>query len=325
MRCPIFILGAHKSGTSLLRNLLDSHSQLFVLPFEAHYFELSKYWVENPYRKTQPGYTTATETQSAMINYIRLLNESNDRYADSVMKKRINTKLFIDKLALAKSESEKERIIKYFSAIAYSLGEKRDIEKFRFVEKSVENNEFAMELKHFFPDAKFIHIIRNPYSNFVALRKYKSINYGYPLLDKLICTLHQNFYWLEKNLSTIKNYHVVKYEDLVTNPEIIMRSICNFLDIGFEDTLLKPTTLGIEWEGNSTSNTKFKGIDAGNLNNWQKELYPYEAFIINRTFNSMIKKYNYVPFNVRGSIWKKNKGENLLRYIYNRIFQYYLR
>ena len=35
---PIFIFGPHKSGTSLLRSLLDGHPDLFSIPIESHVF-----------------------------------------------------------------------------------------------------------------------------------------------------------------------------------------------------------------------------------------------------------------------------------------------
>ena len=35
---PIFILGCTKSGTTLLRNLFDGHPDLFIIPFETHFF-----------------------------------------------------------------------------------------------------------------------------------------------------------------------------------------------------------------------------------------------------------------------------------------------
>ena len=38
----VFILGQHKSGSSLLRSLLDGHPDLFVIPVETHYFSLSQ-------------------------------------------------------------------------------------------------------------------------------------------------------------------------------------------------------------------------------------------------------------------------------------------
>ncbi|MGF7137789.1 sulfotransferase family protein [Roseimarinus sediminis] len=324
MKHPIFILGAHKSGTSLLRSLFDSHSQLFTIPFEAHYFELSQHWVENPYRKTSPQPRKAATTRKAMIEYMQLLNQSDDRYADSVMKDRIDTARFEAQLQINDQLPEEQWIENYFAAIARSLGHEAGIDRLRVVEKSVENGEFAIELSRLFPSAKFIHIVRNPYSNIVALRKYKSIGFGFPLIDKLFNTLSNNFYWLEKNQKNIENYLLVRYEDLLTNPKNTLDQICNFLDLNFEETLLVPTSQGVQWKGNSTSNKQFSGIDASNLDKWKKELLPIEAAFINRHLAFIVEKYGYEKYECEGSEWKRGKGESLKRYFYNRLYRYYL-
>jgi len=39
LKAPIFLLGSHKSETSLLRALLDGHKDLFVFPTETHLFK----------------------------------------------------------------------------------------------------------------------------------------------------------------------------------------------------------------------------------------------------------------------------------------------
>lgn len=39
MEKPVFVLGSRKSGTSLLRSLLDGAEGLFVVPCETHFFQ----------------------------------------------------------------------------------------------------------------------------------------------------------------------------------------------------------------------------------------------------------------------------------------------
>jgi hypothetical protein len=46
MNQSIFILGAHKSGSSLLRSLLDGHPQLFAIPLETHLFQTAGFGYE---------------------------------------------------------------------------------------------------------------------------------------------------------------------------------------------------------------------------------------------------------------------------------------
>ncbi|MGI8607235.1 MAG: sulfotransferase, partial [Gaiellaceae bacterium] len=54
LKRPVFILGAHKSGTSLLRSLLDATPGFFVLPKEPHFFAYSGRWIDYPLRRRQP-------------------------------------------------------------------------------------------------------------------------------------------------------------------------------------------------------------------------------------------------------------------------------
>ena len=53
-KAPIFILGSHKSGTSLLRSLLDGHPELYVIPFETHFMASLGRWIKYSYRKQAP-------------------------------------------------------------------------------------------------------------------------------------------------------------------------------------------------------------------------------------------------------------------------------
>ena len=51
---PVFIIGSHKSGTSLLRSLLDGHPELYVIPFETHFMASLGRWVQYSYRRQTP-------------------------------------------------------------------------------------------------------------------------------------------------------------------------------------------------------------------------------------------------------------------------------
>ena len=109
----------------------------------------------------------------------------------------------------------------------------------------------------------FIHILRNPYSNIVSIRKYLGRKGKYPFLKKPIQSLYNSYYYMYKNYKLFpQKYLILKYEDLVLAPEKIMKKISNFLNIIFMDLLLYPTQAGKDWGGNSTSNVRFSGIDS---------------------------------------------------------------
>ena len=74
-----------------------------------------------------------------------------------------------------------------------------------------------MELHQLFPNAKFVHIVRNPYSNIVSFRRFFTSGGTYPLLNRMISSMRNNYYFLYKNRDLIPNYYIIRYEDLVQN------------------------------------------------------------------------------------------------------------
>jgi hypothetical protein len=76
-QAPIFILGLHKSGTSLSRNLLDRHLKLFVISFEIQLFELYRFWVDIECRRSRQ------KSDSSIVKYAHKVNTTIDKFGDS--------------------------------------------------------------------------------------------------------------------------------------------------------------------------------------------------------------------------------------------------
>lgn len=313
---PIFILGVHKSGTTLLRSLLEGHPALFAIPIETHVFKFNGYWVDYPYRRNFPKKTSIEMVKKKYHDWINNTNDLPSNFKGGEVPTNWDIDLFQEYLdKKGKFENIKNSIESYFLAIAHSLG--ADPNK-RFVEKSVENAEFGAELEKIFPDAKFVHIIRNPYANIVSLRKF-SIGYHYPFIKPIYEALYNNYYFLYKNRNNIQNYKIIRYEDLVENPEYQMDNLADFLDISRSEKLYKPTNNGEIWQGNSNDNEKYQSVSTSRLGKWKKEITPMECKIVNDKFPFILKDFNYDSFEMK-SYWKKNKNETLKNYLKNRLF-----
>ncbi|SMO83235.1 sulfotransferase family protein [Gracilimonas mengyeensis] len=329
---PIFILGLHKSGTTLLRNLLDGHPDLGVIPFESHTFQLLNYWVDLEYRRQRPNQTiTPSDLESDINDFIASINSNNNTYADAHIEGKIDEKRFEDSFSVPRegAKEPKKLIVNYFNAIYKSLYSSAPGESIRFVEKSVENAEFAAFIHKLFPEVKFIRIVRNPYSNIVSFRKFQINNHAFPLMHRLLATMEKSYHQLYKNklLFTPDTYKIIRYEDLVSKPKETMEQIAQFLGISFEPSLLEPTVLGKPWKGNSMSNRKFEGISSSRLHQWKKEILPMEVYYINKLFPFMIKDfgYKYIKAYKKGAFLKPAPKENPARYVVNRLYRIYLR
>ncbi|MFA6239911.1 MAG: SDR family NAD(P)-dependent oxidoreductase [Candidatus Hydrogenedentales bacterium] len=119
-----------------------------------------------------------------------------------------------------------------------------------------------------FDGAKYVHLVRHPYSmieSYVRIRLDKLM--GADKLDPVAVGEHV---WALSNSNTLRfgkqidprRYHIVRYEDLVSNPEPVMRRLLEFLGLPWDPSVLKPyegkrMTDGIYSESRPTGDPRF--------------------------------------------------------------------
>jgi len=322
MNDPVFILGAHKSGTSLLRSLFDGHEQLFPIPVETHFAKHLGWWTRYPLKSQTLRLDHSRQIFiDSTIQWVQECNRADDQYGDSRAKGIFNEPVFESSIKGVKEEDPEAVYIQtYFMALYKAITGVPLPEEVHIIEKSVENSEHASKLKYLFPRAKFIHIIRNPYSNLVTLRKYmQKLDPSYPHLDKLIKSICDSFFYAKQNAELIRDYQVVRYEDLVTNTEPTMEHLARFLGIDFRENLLEPSYLGEPWAGNSVTGSKFEAVSSARLNPWKNEINALEINTVNKFLGEAVGDYAYDPIPDRsGATWPV-KREKIKEYIANRV------
>ena len=317
MNKPIFILGCTKSGTTLLRNLFDNHPDLFAIPMESHFFQNIKYWVSYYQRRTKPEKLDYQTMKENLTHWIVHMNTYYDRVADNFTKGKWNIDRFKQVIESINVENLRDLSDLYVTSMYYSLYNSSIDKKTEFIEKSVENNEFAMEWKKLYPQARFVYILRNPYSNFVSFRKYINKNH-FPFLKGVVYSMYNSYYFLFINLRLLNDYKVVIYEDLLAEPEKIIKDLTNFLDIDYNTSLLHPTLLGESWGGNSTSDVQYTTISPVNLGKWKDEITDFEIHIVNALFRQVLEEFGFEQLHPKRSKFLPAKKEGLINYIYNR-------
>lgn len=323
---PVFILGCTKSGTTLMRNLLSGHEAFFAIPFESHFFQNIRYWVDYDFRRTRPEKLDIAPMKAELCKWVEFSNQVDNPLADGFVKCRIKVNLIRNRLQKSQIDSIHDLYVCYLNAIYEGVTGSPCAERIRFIEKSVENAEFAGDMQAMFPGAKFVHSLRNPYANLVAMRKYISLNrYGknsrIPFYRRALKAMKNSYYFLYRNMRLIKNYQVIRYEDLLADPEKTMAGLADFLGIPFSEKLLTPLHLGRPWGGNSTSGASFAGIDPGNIDHWKKEITAYEISLVNDHFPFVVEDFGYEALpSPRRSPWRRARGEGLRSYLANRLY-----
>jgi hypothetical protein len=306
-RGPVFVLGNAKSGTTLVQALLDSHPELFVIPVELKFFKFVRGPSLPPGNMPPPPYsehkTPITRGEiSGKCFKKRIINHSDIKQIIEgksisrnikIEKDSFDGKNFEKEFIEGKSESYKEVYISLLKSFRASLSvpETTTVDSM-YVEKTPHLEEYAMELKSWFPNARFVHVLRNPYANVYSLRKGQ-IKTPY-LRNKFYRMMAKSHYFMERNKRHIDEYEVFRFEDIVLDTERTAEEIAQHVGIEYQSTLLRPTMMGQLWGGNSrTTEEEFEGIDPRPVDSFQGNISAIDVALVNRFFSKFMEKYDY--------------------------------
>lgn len=264
----IFITGALKTGTTLLLALLDYHPDIFAFPFELKYHKLFN------------SLANGDECELFRLNNY-FLNESkfmyfkknqhNDPYNTGMLDfENVNYNRIEGYLNGLEKGNYKRRDYLYHLAQSLKQGMNEQKTHFRYLLEKPGNHalELIDQIRGDYPEAKIIHVIRNPKDNLasakLAIKNYDG-TWGKYRPFEIINKIKKGFEVARENTSK-ENYYVIKYEDLVRQPREAMSKIAEWLNIPWDETLIQPSALGQAWAGNSSANDKFDAISDEPMN-----------------------------------------------------------
>jgi hypothetical protein len=174
----------------------------------------------------------------------------------------------------------------------------------RWVEKTPDNAYCFDRINRHFPHAKILVMMRDPRGKFAAhLELMRKSDWPFSIFNTIRNWLQTAALLRGSDLS-LKNVHVVRFEELLHDPEPVLKRICEFLEIPFHENLLSPTKAGDLWGGNSSSLNSFRKIDPGPAENWKKVLGPLEIAWIELHCGKDMERWGY-PLLTKGGFFKE--------------------
>ena len=250
---PVFIVGAPRSGTTLVAVLLNRHSRIAIPPETQFFTEFSHEYqsLSNP----------AGEAQKLVE-----LALAHHRISDLNLE---------PKEVLAELSGEDRPSLPHlFAAVLTAYAKKQN--KPRPGEKSPKHLEHVSELQQNFPKGKILCVLRDGRDVVRSLLKTDWAEPGNRRRFGLFCMewsyLAKLIFSFEKNLPE-ESFMVVKYEDLLTEPEESLRKICSFLEEDFEKQMMQASgESGVvpEWEGKWKQKAE-KMLDPSRAYAWKKQ------------------------------------------------------
>ncbi|HEX8655185.1 MAG TPA: sulfotransferase [Allosphingosinicella sp.] len=290
---PVFICGAHRSGTTLLRDLLDGHPALAVLPFETSFY--------THFRRHQASASAKEQLSSMGQEWLRRLVNPNNQAPFWLLghSHRLHSPYvdlaqafqgWQDTLERRPGGSPPPSLLIAF-ALAYAGGSLGSVRM--WVEKTPTNEQFLDAILADFPAARILHVIRRPeeaYSSHKALRSGRSVRSA----AREIRNLARSYaVAVERSRSLSGSYHLVRYEDLAASPGAVMDGVAGFLGIEPLAVLTRPTVAGLP-AGRNTSFPKGRPGPAHGLGRLERVLL---ALVLGR--NAARLGYSRHPFKRR--------------------------
>jgi len=199
---PIFIGGLFKSGTSLLRAMLGQHSEI-AAGLESYWFDLD--WNGPRDKKFQDH-----------IERLHKFYDMDDATIAALISQSTTALDFLDRFMMAYAEMEGKK---------------------RWAEKTPGNILYLDRIYKEFPEAKVIHIIRDPKDVFASLRqasKWDSVQ----VFVEMWCRFFGTDAALKKELAPgPEKYLSIRYESLIIDPVNTMLTVVRFLEEEWEDSI----------------------------------------------------------------------------------------
>jgi hypothetical protein len=271
---PIFVVGHRKTGTTLVQELLDGHPQLAVLPGESNHF--NTFLPRDPERvgvDAQRWWMLRLVTPSGIPPFWALGREP-DAYA-----------AFTARL-LGFVAANPGRDVLGMAAAALGDGDRT-----AWVEKTPGHEHRLEQILEAYPQARFIHLVRDPRSVAAAIvRLDRATDRRTDVVD-LGLTIRRSFETAQPG----DRYLVLRYEDLVTDPEPAMRRVADFAGVEWSDSLLVPTVGGVGATSNSAwSARKVTGeIEGRRLDLWREELGGHAAGLVAAATRDAARRHGY--------------------------------
>jgi hypothetical protein len=269
---PFFIIGHPRSGTTLLRFMLASHSRIYI-PEETGFLP----HLLKPVRFHAPMSRAEIEKcidKIGKLNYLwRGLVDNPEEFYNSLQ----------------------EPTLPYLIDALYRV----QIAPFnarRWGDKTPLYIQYIEQLSHLFPKSQFIHVIRDGRDAALSARRKWQVQRPY-----------QDFYYLIYNWARNVNigrqaglalgstrYIEIFYEELVDNPVEILMSLCKFLNEDFETAMLDHTQLARQVGPGPDHHTEvLDPIRRDRTQQWQIQLTRSEKITADLVAGGLLEELGY--------------------------------
>ncbi|HEY8465721.1 MAG TPA: sulfotransferase [Solirubrobacterales bacterium] len=205
-----FIVGVMRSGTTLLRLMLDAHPAMAIPP-ETHF-------VPKLIKRMRKG----TRDADGVLEVITSGTRWPDFHLDAeVLRERLREREPLDPGTALRV---------FYEAYAERFG------KPRWGDKTPGYGKRLIRISRALPEARFIHVIRD--GRDVALSRRRRATNPAPV-EKHAKRWQARIKSTRRRARSVSHYIEERYEELVLDPEPVLRRVCEFIELDYDPVMLR--------------------------------------------------------------------------------------
>ena len=265
LKPPVFVVGSPRSGTTWLYHLLLSSGGFAIYRFETHVF--------NSLAPATGNFRRREEREKFLRRYVR---------SEYFLRTGLQAEGFRAKI-LDDCDSAGDFLRILMDSIAADQGAER------WAECTPDSVLYMAQIKQSFPDARFLHIVRDGRDVALSLMKQEAIRpfkWG-PKPDLVAAALFWE--WIvgkgvDNQHAVAPNYMEVRYGDLVLRPREVLATISEFIGHDMDYDRIQRAGIGSVSKPNTSYNTElyqgsFNPVDRWKTTYSREELRLIEALI----------------------------------------------
>ena len=265
LHTPVFIVGAPRSGTTVLKVVLNRHPELAVCGE-------SRFFIKIYNRRAAFGDLASTENRARAVDAY-LATPAPERLG-------IDRDLLRDRLM-----SEAVNCREFFAAMLRTFALQHG--KPHAGEKTPYHAMYAKILSDWFPEATIIHLIRDPRDSVSSLMKMP-----WSVHSAAVCAYRwRTITAAGSSISDRANYLRLRYEDLAREPEAELRRVCDRIGIGWAPEMLEasaPAENTVWWYRRA-----HQPLNSARVGIWQSELAPWQVAVVERIAGQWMDEFGY--------------------------------
>lgn len=268
---PVIVVGCARSGTTLLQSMIHAHPRLAMPPENRFMMPLFR--------------SRRTFGDLRLEANVDLLGEALTAKGTKIKDLGLDAKDVRKRL-----HATPATIGSMLGSVLVAYAEKHG--RARWGDKRPNYIQFMDDIRALFPDAQFVHIIRDGRDSAASLLTMPWWDRGY------VQAVHKWRHAIEAGHAASSygadSYYEFKYEDLVAEPESTLRALCGFLGEDFDDAMMEPHR-----QRNLTPDYKtwHKGlsdpVNAKAVMRWQRDLTDDQVALFERVAGDQLREYGY--------------------------------